>query len=117
MAAVKRKKLKSGRPVKEVKKEVRASIRYSKAEYFVIREKALKAGISASAYIRQITINGEIKTRLTKEESEFARQLVRMANNLNQMAKVSHTQGVLKAMLYFENYRNELDQLLEKLKS
>ena len=117
MKTVRSKKLKPGRPPKAVKKEIRACIRYSKAEWFVIREKASKASLIASAYIREVTINGQVKPRLTDTEREFSRQLIGMANNLNQMAKVSHTQGIIRAMIYFENYRSELDQILQKLKT
>ena len=59
--------------------------------------------------------NGHIKPRLNEEESRFVRQLIGMANNLNQVAKCCHEEGVLKAMLYFENYRNQMDDLLKKL--
>ena len=110
------KKKKAGRPVKMVKKEVRAGVRYSKAEYFVIREKALKAGLTASEYIRQVTITGQVKSRLSGEEMVFVRQLIGMANNLNQLAKACHQEGLLQAMVYFEGYRNQLDEILKKLK-
>ena len=58
METVKEKKRKAGRPEKAIKKEVRACIRFSKVEYFVVRQKASKAGLTASAYIRQIAIKG-----------------------------------------------------------
>lgn len=109
-------KKKAGRPRKSVRKEVRACVRYSKAEYFVIGEKASKAGLTASEYIRRITIYGEIRMRLTQEEREFARKLVGMANNLNQLAKACHQEGLLQTMVYFENYRSGLDEILKKLK-
>lgn len=107
---------KAGRPVKTIKKEVRACVRFTKTEYFIVREKASKAGLKASEYIRQITINGQVKTRLAEEERQFARQLIGMANNLNQLAKACHREGLLQAMIYFENYRNHLDEILGKLR-
>lgn len=116
METVRTKRKKAGRPAKIVKKEVRACVRYSKTEYFIIREKAAKAGLNASEYIRQLTINGQVKTRLTEEERQFARQLIGMANNLNQLAKACHQEGLLQAMVYFESYRNHLDEILGKLK-
>jgi hypothetical protein len=111
------KKKKAGRPAKIIKREIRASIRFTKSEYFIIREKASKAGINVSAYIRQVTINGLVKSRLTDEDRVYVRKLVGMANNLNQVAKCCHVEGVLKAILYFENYRNEIDWVLKKLRS
>lgn len=116
METVRTKRKKAGRPVKTVKKEVRACVRFTKTEYFIIREKASKAGLKASEYIRQITINGQVKTRLAEEERQFARQLIGMSNNLNQLAKACHQEGLLQAMVYFESYRNHLDEILGKLK-
>jgi hypothetical protein len=117
METVRTKRKKAGRPVKAVKKEVRACVRFTKTEYFIVREKASKAGLKASEYIRQITINGQVKNRLAEEERQFARQLIGMANNLNQLAKACHQEGLLQAMVYFETYRNHFDEILGKLKS
>jgi hypothetical protein len=114
MEAVKKK---AGRPEKIIKKEIRACVRFSKTEYFVIREKASKAGLKASEYMRHIAIYGQVKPRLAEEEREFIRQLIGMANNLNQLTKACHQQGLLQAMMHFESYRNHLDEILGKLKS
>jgi len=116
MENVRVKRKKAGRPQKVVKKEVRACVRYCKTEYFLIREKAEKVGMTASEYIRFITIYGQVKSRLTEEEREFSRQLIGMANNINQLAKACHQEGHLQAMVYFESYRNRLDDILQKLK-
>jgi Bacterial mobilisation protein (MobC) len=107
----------AGRPVKAVKREVRACIRLTRPEYFIIREKAAKAGMKAPAYLRQIAIGTRIDTRLSDEERLFVRQLIGMANNLNQIAKCCHAEGALKAMVYFETYRSQVDEILKKLKS
>jgi hypothetical protein len=105
-----------GRPKKSVKKEIRACIRFTRLEYFVIRQKANKAGVNASSYIREIAIKGQIHPRLNEEERHFVRDLVGMSNNINQLAKKAHHEGLLKAMLFFETYRNQLDALLKKVK-
>ena len=115
METVKEKKNKAGRPVKTIKREIRACIRFSKAEYFVIRNKASRAGVKVSAYLREIAINAEVKMRLNDEERQFVRQLIGMSNNLNQLTKNSHKEGMLKTMLHFEEYRAELDLLLKKI--
>lgn len=117
MERVERRKKKGGRPLQAVKKEVKASVRYTRSEYFLIREKASRSGLKVSEYIRQITLSGQVISRLTEEERVVARQLVGMASNLNQLAKACHQQGLLQAMVYFEFYRDSLDEVLKKLKS
>ena len=116
METVRVKRRKVGRPAKTVKKEIRACVRFTRPEYFIIKEKAAKAGVKVSAYIRQIGIYAAVTPRLTDEERQFVRQLIGMANNLNQLAKSCHQEGALRAMQYFESYRATLDEILKKLK-
>ena len=116
METVKENQKKPGRPVKAVRKEIRTTIRFTRSEYFIVKEKAVKAGIKPSVYLRQLGVKGGVISRLTAEEREFVRQLIGMANNLNQLAKACHQEGALRAMLYFENYRKQIDEILKKLK-
>ena len=116
METVRVKRKKAGRPAKTIKKEIRACVRFTRPEYFIIKEKAAKAGVKVSAYIRQIGIYAAVTPRLTDEERHFVRQLIGMANNLNQLAKSCHQEGALRAMQYFESYRVTLDEIPKKLK-
>lgn len=115
MEKVRANKKPAGRPAKSTKKEIRAAIRFSKTEHFVIRQKAARAGLKVSAYIRQIAIQGQVTNRLNEEDRHFVRQLIGMSNNLNQLTKNSHQEGMLKTMYYFEVFRNQIDLLLHKL--
>lgn len=108
---------KNGRPKKQVKKEIIKSIRFSKAEYFIIKQKASKAGTKITFYIRQMAVEGKIISRLNDDERLFVRQLIGMANNLNQLTKKGHQEGLLTAVMMFEKYKNVIDELLEKLKA
>ena len=105
----------AGRPVKATKKDIRAAVRFSKTEDFIVRQKAAKAGLKVSAYVRQIAIQGQVTNRLSEEERHIVRQLIGMSNNLNQLAKNSHQEGMFRTMLYFESFRNQVDALLKKL--
>ena len=116
METVNKKENKAGRPVKTIRKEVRACVRFTKYEYFIIKEKAAQAGVKASVYIRQTAIQSQIVSRLTDEQLQFVRQLIGMSANINQVAKVCHRDGLYEAMLYFENYQNAIDTILSILK-
>ncbi len=116
METVNKKQKKAGRPHKAVKKDIRACVRFSNHEYFIIKEKAKEAGVNASAYIRQTAIQSKITSRLSEEDLQVLRKLVGMSNNMNQVAKVCHREGLFEAMQYFESYRNEFDTLLKKFK-
>lgn len=117
METVNKKQKTKGRPAKAVKKEVRACVRLTQYEYFIIKEKAKLAGMNASVYLRQTAIRATIISRLTEEEVQFVRQLIGMSSNINQVAKICHRDGLFEAMQYFEHYRNLIDGILQKLKS
>lgn len=115
MVTVNKKQKRAGRPAKAIKKEIRACIRLTKYEYFIIKEKAKQAGIKASVYMRQTAIHTKVISGLTEEEVHIVRQLIGMSGNMNQVAKVCHRDGLFEAMQYFENYRNLIDTVLQKL--
>jgi hypothetical protein len=104
-----------GRPKKPVKRDIVKGVRFTKLEYYVVKQKAAKAGIGISLFIRQMAINGKVQSLLDEEERQFVRQLVGMANNLNQLTKKGHQEGFLTAVLMFEKYKKFIDELLEKL--
>ena len=97
-----------GGPKKAVKREIIKGVRFTKVEYFVIKQKASKAGIGITIYIREMALEGQVIARLNEEERQFVRQLVGMANNLNQLTKKAHQEGLLTAMMMFEKYRKQL---------
>ena len=106
-----------GRPKQAVKREVITGVQFTKAEYFLVRHKASKAGLKITLYIREMALNGEVKvTKIDEEERQFVRQLIGMSNNLNQLAKRCYQEGALTAILHFEKYRKALDELLERLR-
>ncbi len=74
METVNKKQKKAGRPHKAVKKDIRACVRFSNHEYFIIKEKAKEAGVNASAYIRQTAIQSKITSRLSEEELQIRQE-------------------------------------------
>ena len=116
MATVTERKRKRGRPVKSVKKEVRACVRFTHPEYFILIEKAAEAGVTPSSFLRQLAIHTQVKARLTEEQRQWVRKLIGMENNINQIAKVCHQDGAVKAMVYFQGIRGDLDLILKLFK-
>ncbi len=116
MEPVKERNKKGGRPKKSVIRTRTTGIRFTNTELFVVREKARMAGLNLTTYIRQSALEAKVQTRLTAEERLFVRQLIGFSNNINQIARACYQEGVLKALLYFENIRIKIDTLLKKLK-
>ncbi len=117
METVRKAKKKAGRPAQIIKRATRKTIRFSQNEFFIVKEKATNAGLKPSEYLRQAAIYATIKARLTPEERGFIKALIRMENNMNQIAKVCQREGVLQGMYYFQSVITEFDDILKKLKN
>jgi len=104
-----------GRPKKADNRKVNRNIQFAEKEYLRVKQNASKAGIKISSYIRQMSLTGKITPRLNEEERHFVTQLIGMANNLNQLTKLGHQDGLLTAAMMFEKYRDQVDELLKKL--
>ena len=115
METVRMKKKKGGRPTKKLKRELRITARFSKLEHYILQQKAGKAGINVSEFLRQAAITVKVTARLTEEERHIIRQLIGMANNLNQMAKVANREGMGSIRLLLESCLQQVHGLLNKL--
>ena len=78
-------------------------------ERHIINGKAMTAGVTLGEYIRNTAINGNITARLTPEDVKLIRSLSGMANNLNQLTRLSHQAG-------FHRTQRTVTELLQKLK-
>lgn len=107
----------TGRPKKAIKRQAATGVRFTKSEYFIVKQHAKKAGYKITQYIRQMAIEGKLTQRLNAEEKELIRQLVGMANNLNQLTKIAHNERMLTTVRLFEKYRVEMDRILNLIKS
>ena len=107
-------KHKNGRPKKVVKKEIVRSIRFSKTEYFIVKQNASKSGLKITVYIRQMALQGKIISRLSEEERQFVRQLIGMANNLNQLTKKGHRRVYYCSVCSFSKMSNIEEALKRK---
>jgi len=115
METVRMKNKKGGRPTKRLKRELRITARFSKLEHYILQQKAGKAGINVSEFLRQAAITAKVTARLTEEERNIIRQLIGMANNLNQMAKVANREGMGSIRLLLESCLQQVHGLLNKL--
>ena len=62
----------------------------SKPSYEALRLRARKANRKLAEYIRESALNGEVVSGHNAETVAIAKNLIGMANNLNQLAKLSH---------------------------
>lgn len=106
---------KGGRPVKAVKRESGIRVRLSKTEYYVIEQKANKAGMKISEWFRQAAKRATVQGRFTAEDMKILRMLTGMANNLNQLTKIAHQQGLLVIQRKCRELLSMIDDTLKYL--
>ena len=91
----KKRRGKGGRPLKKVKRESHIRVRLTSTEHFLIGEKSKKAGMKISEWFRKSAIRAKVLSRVSKEDLASLRMLSGMANNLNQLTRLAHRQGLL----------------------
>lgn len=100
-----------GRPkasgIRKLSKSV--TVKFSRIDYERLLRRSRQANRTLAEFIREAAFEARIVARHSTEEAAVIRNLVGMANNLNQLARLSHQTG-------FYRTRNAVMELLEKLK-
>ena len=83
---------KGGRPMKKLseKRKYRITVKMATEEYYAMKLKAKNAGVSASEIVRMAIRDSHITT----EQADYIRKLSGIANNLNQLTRKAHREGV-----------------------
>ena len=101
-----------GRPQVSTLKRLTKSVtvKFSKPDYEMLRHRSKNANCTLAEYIRDSAFDAQIVAKHSAEDAAIIRNLTGMANNLNQLTKLSHQTG-------FYRTKNVVIELLEKLKS
>ena len=73
------------------KKNIKRQIWMDLEEDNLLKEKSKKAGLSESEFIRSMIKGYKIKEQPTNEIKNFQRELYGIANNINQIARISNS--------------------------
>jgi len=104
---------KVGRPKKERRQEKHIGFYVTTRQYFVIQQKAAKARVNMSDYMRQAGVNAYVKEKWTEEEREQVRRIVAQSADIHQLVEIAGKEGALQAVLIFTKYREVLDSTLK----
>lgn len=105
-----------GRPALPVKRETPIGVRLTPAERFIILQKAERAGMTLTAYIRQMAIQGKVIARLSDEDRQTLRKLIEMNNEIYKLVELADKEGMLKAIFQFEGLRKRIDDIIDQFK-
>lgn len=105
---------KGGRPptgrIHKLSKSV--TVKFSKPSYEALRLRARKANRKLAEYIRESALNGEMVSGHNAETIAIAKNLIGMANNLNQLTKLSHQRGFHETNVYVMDLLRKLKVIL-----
>jgi len=107
-------KAKGGRPPKKIKKEKIVMVRLSNNEHFLIEGKAKIAGMRISEWFRRSAKSGKVTPRMNSEDLKAMRTLTGIANNLNQLTKLSHQQGLLLLHRKCRDVADNINSVMQK---
>ena len=101
---------KGGRPAlpKARRRSKSVTVKFSKIDYETLRVRCRKANRRLSEYIRESALQSEVVVPHTTEGASLYRDLAGMANNLNQLARLSH-----QTSLYHTS--RKVDEALDKV--
>lgn len=105
-----RQRHKGGRPAlpKARRRSKSVTVKFSKIDYETLRVRCRKANRRMAEYIRESALQSEIMMPHTMESASLYRDLAGMANNLNQLARLSH-----QTSLYHTS--RKVDEALSKI--
>ena len=91
------KKKSKGRPtVADARRLSKAvTVKFSKIDYETLRTRSRKANRRLAEYIRESALKSEVVQARTEADLKEYRTLVGMANNLNQLTKMAHQDGII----------------------
>ena len=100
-----------GRPQVNTLKRLTKSVtvKFSKPDYEKLRHRSKNANRTLAEYIRDAAFDARMVAKHSTEDAAVIRNLTGMANNLNQLTKLSHQTG-------FYRTKNAVVELLAKLK-
>lgn len=80
--------------------------------YEALKLRARKANRKLAEYIRESALNGEVVSGHNAETVAIAKNLIGMANNLNQLTKLSHQRGFHETHVYVVDLLRRLKAIL-----
>ena len=108
-----------GRPkagsLRKLTKSVR--VKFSKPDYERLLRRSRQANRTLAEYIRDSAFEAQVVAKHSTEEAATMRNLVGMANNLNQLAKLSHQTGFYRTNEMITALLHKLKEIMQQYKS
>lgn len=91
------------------------STKLSVAEWKIVMKRMADAGKRPSVYLREMLLSGRVVAARTQEDRQQIRMLEGGCNNLNQLARLAHQQGVPNVRERLLSLLDEFNRLLLRI--
>ena len=91
------------------------STKLSVAEWKIVMKRIADAGKRPSVYLREVLLAGRVVAARTQEDRRQIRMLEGGCNNLNQLARLAHQQGVPSVRERLLSLLDEFNRILSRL--
>ena len=112
------KKKMKGRPtVADARRLSKAvTVKFSKIDYEILRTRSRKANRRLAEYIRESALQSEVVQPRTEADLKEYRTLVGLANNLNQLTKMAHQDGIIYLYSPIDKLLGEITDVIREYK-
>ena len=112
------KKKSKGRPtVADARRLSKAvTVKFSKIDYEILRTRSRKANRRLAEYIRESALQSEVVQPRTEADMKEYRTLVGMANNLNQLTKMAHQEGIIYLYVPLNSLLGDISHIVREYK-
>ena len=101
-----------GRPKSTDPKPARATVRFTKIEYLVVKQRAKNAQLTVADYCRQAVLTGKVSPKLDPAMLPALHELRELGNTLSQLARLAHTDGIRSVGFKADKLLDQLNKLL-----
>lgn len=91
------------------------STKLSVAEWKIVMKRTADAGKRPSVYLREVLLSGRVVAARTQEDRRQIRILEGGCNNLNQLARLAHQQGVPNVRERLLSLLDEFNRILTRI--
>ena len=106
---------KGGRPTKRVKRTQVLVVRLTETERLLVAGKAQEAGMNLSEWFRAAAKKAVVVARLRPEEASLLRMLSGLSNNLNQLTRLAHREGLLTVQGKCRQLLQDIHHILQQV--
>ena len=112
------KKKRKGRPtVADARRLSKAvTVKFSKIDYETLKTRSRKANRRLAEYIRESALQSEVVQPRTEADLKEYRTLIGMANNLNQLTKIAHQDGIIYLYSPLDKLLGEITNVIREYK-